>query len=54
MVMAMAKQMNKLANRMKTRGKERGARRTPTLLIVTDLHILPLFLQQHKGMAMAR
>jgi hypothetical protein len=34
---------------MKTRGKERGARRAPTLLTITDLHILPLFLQQHEG-----
>jgi hypothetical protein len=34
---------------MKTRGKERGARRAPTLLIIIDLHILPLFLQQHEG-----
>jgi hypothetical protein len=30
-------------------GKERGARRASTLLTITDLHILPLFLQQHEG-----
>jgi hypothetical protein len=34
---------------MKTRGKERGVRRAPTLLTIIDLHILPLFLQQHEG-----
>jgi hypothetical protein len=30
-------------------GKERGAKRAPTLLTIIDLHILPLFLQQHEG-----
>jgi len=30
-------------------GKERGAKRAPTLLTNIDLHILPLFLQQHEG-----
>jgi hypothetical protein len=33
---------------MKTRGKERGVERAPTFLIVTNLHTLPLFLQQHE------
>jgi hypothetical protein len=50
MVMATTKQTNKqTTNRIKTRGKERGARRAPTLLTITDLHILLLFLQQHEG-----
>jgi hypothetical protein len=34
---------------MNPRGKERGVGRAPTFLIITNLHILPLFLQQHKG-----
>jgi hypothetical protein len=34
---------------MKIRGNERGARRALAFLTVTNLHILPLFLQQHEG-----
>lgn len=35
-------------NNMKTKGKERGVGRAPTLLIVTNLHTFPLFVQQHE------
>jgi len=34
---------------MKTRGKEEGTARALALLIVINFHILPLFLEQHKG-----
>jgi hypothetical protein len=34
---------------MKIRGNERGIGRVLALLTVTNLHILPLFLQQHEG-----
>jgi len=37
-----------MATTKQTRGKERRVGTAPTFLIVTNLHILPLFLQQHE------
>jgi hypothetical protein len=34
---------------MKIKGNERGVRRVLALLTIINLHILPLFLQQHEG-----
>jgi hypothetical protein len=39
---------------MKIRGNERGVGRTLAFLTITNLHILPLFLQQKRAMAMAK